>query len=74
MLKFLKKKAGYISIETIVVAGLMLAIGVYALASLFDRGVYVAEMSADNLRITANLIDSGFGGVLDETPFEIPEP
>ena len=49
MLKFLKEKAGYVSIETIVVAGLMLALGVYALSELFVQGREASTAAADKL-------------------------
>ena len=39
MFKTLREKAGYISIETVVVAGLMLCLGAFIIGSLFARTV-----------------------------------
>ena len=58
MLKFLKEKAGYVSIETIVVAGLMLALGFYAISNLFDTGKEAADSAIAKLGETADLIGS----------------
>lgn len=39
MIQRTKEKAGYVSIETVVVAGLMLALGAYAISQLYEVGL-----------------------------------
>lgn len=67
MLKFLQK-SGYISIETIIVAGLMLALGTFAIDQLFFAGTEAVYQSVDQIRITSEMI---VDGLADETPFDI---
>ncbi|TCJ98256.1 UNVERIFIED_ORG: hypothetical protein BDK47_11842 [Anoxybacillus amylolyticus] len=38
MIRKLKEKAGYVSVETVVVAGLMLALGAYAISQFYEVG------------------------------------
>jgi hypothetical protein len=60
MLKNLKEKAGYVSIETVIVAGLMITLGVFAITQLFDAGMAVT--------------DSAMLGVNSALPVVVPEP
>ena len=38
MLKTLKDKSGFISVETVIVAGLMIGLGVFAIIEFYDIG------------------------------------
>lgn len=44
MIKRLQKKSGFISIETIIVAGLMVSLGAFALTQLYN----VSQMQSDH--------------------------
>ncbi|MFF2531492.1 hypothetical protein ACFVS2_21530 [Brevibacillus sp. NPDC058079] len=45
----LKNKAGFISIETVIVAGLMIALGAYAITQLYMAGQSTTETAIDNV-------------------------
>lgn len=49
MLKALKNKAGFISIETVIVAGLVIALGAYALTEFYATAQGTTEISMDNV-------------------------
>lgn len=49
MLKNLKEKAGYISLETIIVAGLVLALGVFGMIQFYDAGSVTTEHAIDQV-------------------------
>ena len=49
MLKALKNKAGYISIETVIVAGLVIALGAYALTEFYTTAQGTTEISMENV-------------------------
>ena len=49
MFKTIREKAGYISIETVVVAGLMLCLGAFIIGSLFAKGQEVNTAAMDNI-------------------------
>ncbi|MDF2879445.1 MAG: hypothetical protein K0R54_4 [Clostridiaceae bacterium] len=49
MLKRLQEKAGYISIETVIVAGLMICLGVFAINQLYDAGSLVTTDAMDRI-------------------------
>ena len=44
-----KNKAGYVSIETVVIAGLMIGLGALILGNLHDSATEVAAMSVDKV-------------------------
>ncbi|WCF11407.1 hypothetical protein NDS46_31105 (plasmid) [Paenibacillus thiaminolyticus] len=49
VLDALKNKAGYISIETIIVAGLVIGLGAYALTEFYATAQGATEMSMDKV-------------------------
>ncbi|MFF2531489.1 hypothetical protein ACFVS2_21515 [Brevibacillus sp. NPDC058079] len=49
VLNTLKSKAGFISIETVIVAGLMIALGAYAVTQLYMAGQSTTEKAIDNV-------------------------
>lgn len=52
MLNQLKEKAGFISLETIIVAGLMVALGAFAIGQYYN----VAQMHADHTENAINRV------------------
>ena len=49
MLKKLQEKAGFISIETIIVAGLMIALGAFAITQFYAVGQHTTDKAIDNV-------------------------
>jgi len=49
MLKKLKEKAGYISIETIIVAGLMIGLGAFAITQFYAVGQVTTDAGIENV-------------------------
>ncbi|WPS85411.1 hypothetical protein SMD22_01925 (plasmid) [Brevibacillus halotolerans] len=45
----LKSKAGFISIETVIVAGLMIALGAYSITQLYTAGQTTTDTAIDNV-------------------------
>lgn len=60
MLKKLQKKAGFVSLETIIVTGVVIALGLYGLTQYNDVGKLA--------------IDAGIDKVTEVLSFEIPIP
>jgi hypothetical protein len=52
MLKKMQEKAGFISIETVIVAGLMVALGAYSIQEFFN----VAQMQTDRAMNNVNRV------------------
>jgi hypothetical protein len=49
VLKVLKEKAGYVSVETVIVAGLVIALGAYAMTQFYMVGQATTEGAVDNI-------------------------
>ena len=49
MLKTLQNKAGFISIETIIVAGLMIGLGAYAISQFYAVGQVTTDEAITNV-------------------------
>ena len=49
MLKKLKNRAGYVSVETVIVAGLIIALGAYAISQFYTTSQATTEWSIDNI-------------------------
>jgi len=49
MLKKLKEKAGFISIETIIVAGLMIGLGAFAITQFYAVGQATTDAGIENV-------------------------
>lgn len=56
MLKKLKEKAGYVSIETVVIAGLMIGLGAYAISQFYAVGQAATEEGIANV---SKILDVG---------------
>lgn len=49
MLRKLKEKAGFVSIETVVIAGLMIGLGAYAISQFYAVGQATTEAGIENV-------------------------
>lgn len=49
MLRKLKEKAGFVSIETVVIAGLMIGLGAYAISQFYAVGQATTETGIENV-------------------------
>ncbi|WPS85412.1 hypothetical protein SMD22_01930 (plasmid) [Brevibacillus halotolerans] len=49
VMKAFKEKGGFISIETVIVAGLMIALGAYAITQLYTTGQSTTDAAIDNV-------------------------
>ena len=54
MFNKLKEKAGYVSIETVIIAGLMITLGVFAIGQLYSAG---ESVTADALTRVNSAMD-----------------
>jgi hypothetical protein len=49
MIKSLRNRAGYVSVETVIVAGLIIALGAYAITQFYMTSQSTTEFSVDNV-------------------------
>jgi hypothetical protein len=49
MIKSLRNRAGYVSVETVIVAGLIIALGAYAITQFYMTSQATTEFSVDNV-------------------------
>ncbi|ADO59466.1 hypothetical protein [Paenibacillus polymyxa] len=49
VLKKLKNRAGYVSVETVIVAGLIIALGAYAISQFYTTSQATTEWSMQNI-------------------------
>ena len=56
MLKTLQEKAGFISIETVIVAGLMIGLGVFAITEFYAVGQSVTNDALDRVNEVAGVV------------------
>lgn len=59
MLNKLQEKAGFISIETIIVAGLMVALGAYALSEFYTIGQMQTDRAMNSVNRVMEVAVSG---------------
>lgn len=59
VLKKLHKKAGYISLETVIVAGLFIGLGVYAISLFYDNGREITFASVDRVMESMDILVDG---------------
>ncbi|ADO59468.1 MULTISPECIES: hypothetical protein [Paenibacillus] len=51
----LKNRAGYVSVETVIVAGLIIALGAYAISQFYTTSQATTEWSIDNINKIYNV-------------------
>jgi len=59
MLKKLQEKAGFISIETIIVAGLMIGLGAFAITQFYLIGQETTDAGVENVRQVLDVTVAG---------------
>jgi len=59
MLRKLQQKSGFISIETIIVAGLMVALGAYAIQEFFNVGQMQTDRAVNNVNRVMDVAVNG---------------
>lgn len=59
MLRKLQQKSGFISIETIIVAGLMVALGAYAIQEFFNVGQMQSDRAVNNVNRVMDVAVNG---------------
>ena len=55
MLKKLQNKAGFVSLETIIVTGVVIALGVYALTQYNDTAKLAVDAAAEKMKVAISL-------------------
>jgi hypothetical protein len=61
MFNIFKSRAGYVSVETVIVAGLIIALGAYAITQFYMTSQSTTEFSVDN-------VNKVFDITVDQTP------
>lgn len=57
MFKKIKDNAGYVSIETVVIAGLMLALGTFIITQIFEKAQAINDAAMTNMDSIFDVVD-----------------
>ncbi|MBT2282211.1 hypothetical protein J7E78_01420 [Paenibacillus polymyxa] len=67
MLKnWMRNKKGYVSIETVIVAGLVIALGAFSMTTFYATAQNVVEVSMDKLDMEKIILRIGIVGDIEE--------
>lgn len=64
--KFTKNKRGYVSIETVIVAGLVIALGAFALTEFYGTAQQITRVSTHNMKKPFNVVHTTPSGPIEE--------